>query len=33
MSIEDAIQRAHRYLDTATLLLEEGALESSVSRA
>ena len=33
MSTDDAIQRAHRYLDTATLLIEEGDFESSVSRA
>lgn len=33
MSTDDAIQRAHRYLDTAALLIEEGDFESSVSRA
>jgi uncharacterized protein (UPF0332 family) len=33
MSADDAIQRAHRYLDTAVLVLEEGDFESCVSRA
>jgi len=33
MSADDAIQRAHRYLETAALVLEEGDFESCVSRA